>query len=159
MENLFQKLSSEKKLHYIDSLGEYYNPQEAFFLLEVLNNNKEYDLVRIAAIESFSLKCLASESDEVQESCARNLLEVAEKDEDTDVRNYALQALSWFKSIEWLPQIIADIVLNQNEDPLVRESAFAILVSQKQNASSQQIFNKLLSDSVFGKSAERYIHD
>jgi len=149
----YESLSDDEKVRFIFCLDDL-NPENVVFLLDVAKQANEYDLARIEAIKSLGVYALTSDADE-QEAVSSELIDLAKYDNNDDVRNYALQSLELLRNVENIPREIAGIVLGADEDDLVREAAYAVIVSQRNNPDAKAILQKLVGDAMFGKSAVR----
>lgn len=147
-------LDDDEKVNYIFEIEPVYEKEILNFLFQVSKDNKEYDLARIEAIKVLGLMATTCESD-IQSHIANLLISLANSDKDDDIRIYSLQSLSLLNNLKYIPESIKDLILNTHEYELIRESAYSVVTSQKDNSDSICILKALCSDDLFKVSAHR----
>lgn len=152
--NLYHQFSDDEKVEFLYELNIDLKETTIEFLVNIAKDENEYDLARVEAIKILGL--LKSSNDYIKKNqIAKTLISLAKDDNDDDVRNYALQSLSFFRDLDFIPQEIGSILLDQNEYILVREAAYSVIASQKNNPESKTILKQLIEDPFFNLSASR----
>jgi hypothetical protein len=149
----FANASNDEKVQLLFGSENEPDHERIVFLLQVANNTKEYDLVRIEAIKSAGLSALHVPAD--RDPVVQKLLDLSQHDADDDIRNYALQALAWHRLNATELDSVATLLLNEDEDEMVRENAFSVITSRQiDNSLKKPILQKIADDPVFGESAQ-----
>lgn len=84
----------------------------------------------------------------------RTLLDLSRHDSDDDIRSYALQSLAWHRlnGVEF--DAIVELLLDGEQDDMIRENAFAVLTSTQTDAGLKKHgLKRLIGDPDFGESA------
>lgn len=127
------------------------------FLLGVLEDGDEYDLARIEVLKFLNVMRRGDRARD--EGVARLVQHLLTNDPDDDVRNYAAIALSNFMDVSGSAEAAKSVLLNQDEDEILRWNAFAAFESMGPTPESIGIMTACQQDEEFGASATQLLDE
>ncbi|MCC9073886.1 hypothetical protein LNQ49_20075 [Flavobacterium sp. F-65] len=125
-------------------------------ILEVIQDENEYDLARIEALKVIEIAKIPKI---VVEELCNIVVNLLKNENDYDVRNYVFIASRNLinYSIE-IKNCINEIILSQEEDIDIRHNAYSAILKIVDQADKIKILNSLLDDNVFSKYAKKDIN-
>jgi len=128
------------------------------FLLRVATDEHEYDLARMEVLTDLRLRTYANDDDRL--TVGRAVMSILLlPDPDDDVRNYAAIAMRRFMDVPGALDTIQAVVLDQQEGPVIRHSAFGSMRRLGPTNQTIDIMRALTHDSEFAKSASHILSE
>ncbi|MCV9931917.1 hypothetical protein OIU80_06450 [Flavobacterium sp. LS1R47] len=153
IKEIYKSQDDDEKVELINSLN--FNDYEDKWdlILEVIQDENEYDLARI---EAFKVIEIANIPEIILDRLCDVVINLLKNENDYDVKNYAFIASRNLinNSIE-IKNYIEKIVLSKEEDIDIKHNAYSAILKIKDQAEKTKILNSLLDDEVFSKYAKK----
>jgi len=160
MDNIFKQykkiVKDDAKSDYIRILEFVENEDKWILFQDILDNYEKYDLARIAVLKIIEIAIIPQK---IKNNFANIISGIIRKDEDYDVKNYALSACENFMEYDFVEQQCINTVLNKVEEIDTRYNAFAAILKIKNSNTKIYILTQLLNDFEFNKTARRHLDE
>jgi hypothetical protein len=143
----------DEKVELINSLNFDDDDDKWDLILEVIQDENEYDLARIEALKIIEIADIPKV---VVEELCDIVINLLKNENDYDVKNYAFIASRNLinDSIE-IKNYINKIILSKEEDIDIRHNAYSAILKITNQTEKSKILNSLLIDEVFSKFAKK----
>lgn len=148
----FQGSNDEEKIQILIKIEQVCDEKKWPFLCNVFTNRAYDGRVRRKALAIISGASLPDRH--VKETCGA-LIQCIKSDENSDLRNEAVQAMAKFTTFRPALEAAAQLLLNRGEDADIRWNAFKVISTVKNSEFGVEVLSQLLTDPVFRKSAQR----
>jgi hypothetical protein len=153
-------IDSSRKPQIIIELEDIDDERILPFFLEVLLNEREYDLARIETLQVLEVRNLSyPRVQEEYDQVGQAIKQVLVNSTDHDVRNYAAMAIASYIETEGAFDLVEGILLDENEDIDLRYNAFAVIEGMGLKDSSMEVLKKLTQDPEFNKPSLRLLNE
>ncbi|WP_268847554.1 hypothetical protein [Flavobacterium aestivum] len=156
IKEIYKTQDDDNKVELINSLNFDDFDDKWDLILEVIEDEKEYDLARIEALKIIEIADIPKI---VVEELCDIVINLLKNENDYDVKNYAFIASRNLinDSIE-IKNYINKIVLSKEEDIDIRHNAYSAILKITNQTDKSKILNSLLNDEVFSKFAKKDIN-
>ena len=153
IKEIYKSQDDDEKVELINSLNFDDYEDKWDLILEVIQDENEYDLARI---EAFKVIEIANIPEIILDRLCDVVINLLKNENDYDVKNYAFIASRNLinNSIE-IKNYIRKIVLSKEEDIDIKHNAYSAILKIKDQAEKTKILNSLLDDEVFSKYAKK----
>jgi hypothetical protein len=153
IKKIYKSKNDDEKVELINSLNFDDYDDKWDLILEVVQDENEYDLARIEALKVIEI---ANIPEIVVEKLCDIVINLLKSENDYDVKNYAFIASKNLinNSIE-IKNYISEIILSKEEDIDIKHNAYSAILKIINQIDKTEILNSLLDDKVFSKYAEK----
>lgn len=147
----FSALNEDQKIEYLRAFDGQLDLDSALFFTDYSCDDKNDDILRIETLKVLGLyKGMYDE-----QAIKKKLFRLIENyDDDDDVKIYAIDALARMNISDADIDFFVNFI-NSDIYILLKESAFALIVNNKNLVSAKIALESLKDNKIFGKSAER----
>jgi hypothetical protein len=153
-------IASSRKPQIIIELEDIDDERILPFFLEVLLNEREYDLARIETLQVLEVRNLSyPRVQEEYDQVGQAIKQVLVNSTDQDIRNYAAMAIASYIETEGAFDVIEGILLDEKEDINLRYNAFGVIEEIGLQDRSMEILKKLIQNPEFNQPSLRLINE